>query len=346
MIYATVATLAILACGSALSFDGLTHPREYYEGKFVDYLKKFSVHTKDGNQFVEMLHAFAHNVDFIEKHNASPEGKKYQMSMNAFGHMTFQQWREHVGFGLAKRTHTPAPQTHSVNATSNPSEIDWVSKGAVTPVKDQGQCGSCWSFSSTGALEGAYFLKTGSLESFSEQNLVSCDNFRNGGTDMGCHGGLMDSAFKWTQKNGGLCTEADYPYVSGTTTKNEDCVQDSCTKVAAVTPTSYTDVKESDDDMMSALAQQPVSVAIQADQPAFQFYSGGVMTGACGDQLDHGVLAVGYGTYEDGTDYYKVKNSWGPSWGMDGYILLGRGSDFGKSGQCGILSGPPSYPTL
>lgn len=96
---------------------------------------------------------------------------------------------------------------------------------------------------------------------------------------------------------------------------------------------------------MSALALNPVSVAIQANQPAFQFYSSGVMTGKCGTRLDHGVLAVGYGTYTDGTDYYKVKNSWGETWGMDGYILLERGIDQ-RGGQCGILMGPPSYPVL
>ena len=323
------------------------HPRAYYEEKFVDYMKEHSVRARDGQHFLEMLHAFSVNVDFINTHNAKA-GETFKMKMNSFGHFTYAQWKQNMRLGLARPEAPHAAHTHSVNGTSNPTEIDWVTNGAVTPVKDQGQCGSCWSFSATGALEGAYQLKTGTLESFSEQNLVSCDGRRQEvrGTDMGCNGGLMDSAFKWVMDNGGLCTEADYPYTSGVTTQNGDCMQSSCTKNTQVTPTSYTDVKESDDDMMSALAQQPVSVAIQADQPAFQFYSSGVMTGTCGDSLDHGVLAVGYGTYSDGTDYYKVKNSWGPSWGMDGYILLGRGSDYGKSGQCGILSGPPSYPSL
>merc|ERR1712072_1073336 len=131
---------------------------------------------------------------------------------------------------------------------------------------------------------------------------------------------------------GGLCYESDYPYVSGTTGKPN--------------PKCYTDVKKnSDADLMSALVQQPVSVAIQANQPAFQFYKSGVLTGTCGTRLDHGVLAVGYGTWTDGTDYYKVKNSWGTSWGMDGYILIQRGKDQ-YGGQCGILMGPPSYPNL
>jgi len=252
-----------------------------------------------------------------------------------------------VKLGLKKSTESTGAFTHNApaNMMGVPASIDWVSKGAVTGVKDQGQCGSCWSFSTTGALEGAYEIKYKSLVSFSEQNFVDCDTKDNGGTDMGCHGGLMDSAFDWATKWGGVCTEAAYPYTSGTTKQRGTC-NTKCTKNANVAPKSHTDVqKNSDSAMMSALAQQPVSVAIEADQSAFQLYKSGVFTAACGTNLDHGVLAVGYGTWTDGTDYYKVKNSWGTSWGMDGYILLERGVSQ-KEGQCGILSGPPSYPNL
>lgn len=288
------------------------------------------------------LKKFAANVDFIAEHNASPDGKKFTMKMNQFGHMSFEEWTAAMRFGLGVPERSASANIHTAaNATATPDSVDWTTKGAVTPVKNQGTCGSCWSFSTTGALEGAYQIKYGNLESFSEQNLVDCDN-----VDAGCNGGLMDNAFKWTQSNGGLCTEADYPYTSGTTQKAGTCAQSSCTLNKNVAPKSYTDVsKNSDDALMSALALNPVSVAIQANQPAFQFYSSGVMTGKCGTRLDHGVLAVGYGTYTDGTDYYKVKNSWGETWGMDGYILLERGIDQ-RGGQCGILMGPPSYPVL
>ena len=187
-------------------------------------------------------------------------------------------------------------------------------------------------------------MKYGELVSFSEQNFVDCDTRANGGSDMGCHGGLMDSAFDWAAKWGGVCTEADYPYTAGTTKERGTC-NTKCAKNSKVAPKSHTDVQvNSDSAMMSALAQQPVSIAIEADQTAFQLYKSGVFTAACGTNLDHGVLAVGYGTL-DGQDYYKVKNSWGTSWGMDGYILLARGVSQ-KEGQCGILSGPPSYPNL
>ena len=223
--------------------------------------------------------------------------------------------------------------------------VDWVKAGAVTPVKNQGQCGSGWSFSTTGALEGAYFIRYGKLVSFSEQQLVSCDNRQNGGKDMGCNGGLMDNAFSWIEKNGGLCTEADYPYTSGTTISAGTC-ETSCANVDNSQIHSFADVPaKSDDNMMDTLNIQPVSIAIQADQKDFQLYKSGVYTGVCGTQLDHGVLAVGYGTM-NGEDYYLVKNSWGTTWGDKGYIYLGRGKQFNNgSGQCGMLL-QASYPVV
>lgn len=214
-------------------------------------------------------------------------------------------------------------------------------------VKDQGNCGSCWSFSATGALEGAYaqiYPQTSSWTGFSEQELVSCNTL----TDNGCNGGLMDRAFRYVMNNGGLCSEVAYPYTSGTTGKDGTCQDSTCTIDSALDVTTYTDVTpDSDSALMSALDLTPVSVAIQANQPAFQLYKSGVLTGDnCGDNLDHGVLAVGYGVWTDGTKYYKVKNSWGDSWGMSGYILLERGGTQNDgAGQCGILA-EPSYPTV
>tara|TARA_B100000900_G_scaffold245533_1_gene208742 strand:- start:2495 stop:3586 length:1092 start_codon:yes stop_codon:yes gene_type:complete len=225
------------------------------------------------------------------------------------------------------------------------SSINWVEKGAVTPVKNQGQCGSCWSFSTTGALEGAYFIKNGVLDSFSEQQLVDCDNRANGGKDMGCNGGLMDNAFKWIEKNNGLCSESDYPYVSGETRTAGTC-QTSCDNIEGSKIIEFVDVSaNSDDEMMAALNQQPVAIAIQADQKDFQLYKSGVFTGSCGTKLDHGVLAVGYGN-EKGEDYYLVKNSWGTTWGDKGYIKLGRGAQYNRgNGQCGMLM-QGSYPEV
>lgn len=225
------------------------------------------------------------------------------------------------------------------------SEVNWVKKGGVTDVKNQGQCGSCWSFSTTGALEGAYYVKYGKLPSFSEQQLVDCDNFKNGGKDHGCNGGLMDNAFSWISKNEGLCSEEDYPYVSGTTKQPGVC-DNTCSVIENSEVQSFVDVdKNSDDAFMAALMMQPVSIAIEADQKSFQLYKSGVFTDTCGTNLDHGVLAVGYGT-ENNIDYYLVKNSWGTTWGDNGYIKLARGSEYNNGkGQCGLLM-QASYPEL
>lgn len=337
--------LAVLLAVLCVAFANI-HDRAYYEGKFFEWAKQYNVAASNGDHFVRLLQNFADNDDIINTHNA--KNLTYTLGHNQFSHMTVTEWREYVKLGLQKPS-TPADSVHAAPAdvSSLASSIDWTSKGAVTGVKNQGSFGSCWSFSTTGALEGAYYNKYGSLVSFSEQNLVDCDNRQNGGKDMGCNGGLMDNAFAWTQKNGGLCTEAAYPYTSGTTQKAGTCAQSSCAKNANVAPKSYTDVQtNSDSAMMSALNKQPVSVAIEADQPAFQLYKSGVFTASCGTNLDHGVLAVGYGTdAASGLDFYKVKNSWGSTWGEAGFIRFQRGVAQ-KQGQCGILSGPPSYPNL
>jgi KDEL-tailed cysteine endopeptidase len=159
----------------------------------------------------------------------------------------------------------------------------------------------------------------------------------------------MDNAFAFVEANGGLCTEAEYPYTSGNTSRESvTCMQKKCKKIAAVTPRNYTDVLvDSEAALMSAVSMQPVSIAIEADQRDFQLYKRGVYTAKCGTNLDHGVLVVGYGVYDDGketTKYWKVKNSWSAGWGMDGYILLERGISQ-EGGQCGILEAA-SYPVL
>jgi len=335
----------ILALAAA-AVSANVHDRTYYEEKFFNWLKTHEVKPVNGMHFVQMLKNFADNEDYINNHNA--QGKSYQLGHNKFSHLTVEEYRDFARLGLDAAPQSTAEFVHQApaNLDSVPASIDWTTKGAVTPVKDQGQCGSCWSFSTTGSMEGAYFLKNGKLESFSEQNFVDCDNRSNGGKDKGCNGGLMDNAFTWATKNGGICSEADYPYVSGTTKTAGTC-NTGCTQVKNSAPKSHTDVtKNSDSAMMSALAQQPVSIAIEADQKDFQLYKSGVFTGTCGAKLDHGVLAVGYGTL-NGVDFYKVKNSWGTTWGDKGYILLGRGSQYNSgAGQCGMLAGPPSYPNF
>ena len=308
--------------------------RETYEEVFYNWMKDHKVEFENGREFQNRLNIFIDNDEYINHVNS--QNLPYKLAHNQFSHLTpceFSAYNNLQPVALKKNSNNFEYTSPKRNLVSSGDEFDWTTKGAVTPVKDQAQCGSCWAFSTTGSLEGAYYLKHGHLESFSEQNLVDCDT-----KDLGCNGGLMDNAFSWIKKNGGIELESDYKY---TATTNR-CSQDTSKLVNGSAPTSWVDVKQTNDDLLAAIQQQPVSVAIEADQSTFQFYSSGVLTGRCGTNLDHGVLAVGYGTL-DGVDYYKVKNSWGSSWGMDGYVLIER-KDV-KGGQCGILMAA-SYPVL
>ena len=304
MIYQLVVVLAIIAAALAQSAD--VHPRQKYEVAFFDFLQKYEVKIANAKEFIKRLEIFIHNVEKIEAHNAD-KTQTYQMGINQFSHMTFEEFRDYNHLGSLRPPFLRAKLNLKDLPTDNlPASVDWTTQGAVTPVKNQGQCGSCWSFSATGSLEGAYYIKNKSLLSFSEQELVSCDS-----TDQGCNGGWMDNAFTWMQNNGGISTEEAYPYTSGTTMQSGTCQK--YTNTAKTAPTGFVDVTPNNvQALMAAVAQQPVSIAIQANQPSFQSYKGGVLTGKCGQQLDHGVLAVGYGTL-NGVDYWKVKNSWGAS---------------------------------
>jgi cathepsin L len=219
------------------------------------------------------------------------------------------------------------------------SNVDWVINGAVTPVKNQGQCGSCWSFSTTGAIEGIHAINTGKLVSLSEQQLVDCSTSYG---NQGCDGGMPIWAYEYVIQNGGICAEDAYAYTAS------DGTCHTCTPVAQIS--GYVNVtSNSANALRVALDQQPVSVVIEADQSIFQFYSTGVITTGCGNKLDHAVLAVGYGTTQSGQSYFKIKNSWGPTWGDQGYVYFGAdatsNAENGGSGTCGVLS-MPTYPTM
>ncbi|XP_047336319.1 senescence-specific cysteine protease SAG39-like [Impatiens glandulifera] len=277
---------------------------------------------------------FKDNVEMIESFNRAAN-KPYKMGINQFADLTNQEFKLRNKF----KSHVCSDNNSLFkyqNISAVPATMDWRKKGAVTPIKDQGQCGCCWAFSAVAATEGIAQITTGKLISLSEQELVDCDV---NGQDQGCNGGLMDDAFEFIQSNGGLTSESNYGYEGsdGTCNKKKESNH-------AATITGYEDVPaNSESSLMKAVANQPVSVAIDAGDSDFQFYSSGVFTGECGTELDHGVTAVGYGTTDDGTKYWIVKNSWGESWGEEGYIRMQRDIE-AKEGLCGIAM-QASYPT-
>ena len=310
--------------------------------RFDSWLDEYKVHVEDGDAYMSMFNKWASNDQFIHEHNS--KNITHILGHNQFSAMDSDDYKLFLGYSsnLAKPKRFGAVRWMDVDLTDD--SVNWVEAGGVTPVKDQGQCGSCWSFSTTGALEGAYFVKNGKLVSFSEQQLVDCDTLRNGGRDQGCNGGLMDNAFSWITKNGGLCLESDYTYFSGDTQDSGTC-QKTCKVYPGSDIVKYVDVAPSDDaQMMAALSQQPVAIAIEADQREFQLYKSGVFTGTCGTTLDHGVLAVGYGT-ENGIKYWLVKNSWSTSWGDQGYVKIARSESTNDAGICGIAM-QPSFPSV
>jgi len=300
------------------------------------------VHQKQYNSFEEETtrrNIWETNLDKIRQHNLEADIgiHTYSLGMNRFGDLTHEEFKKQMnGFKVSSETNNFDHHTFLAPAhVTIPDTVDWRKEGYVTAVKDQGQCGSCWAFSATGSLEGQHFAKTKQLISLSEQNLVDCSGkFGN----MGCDGGLMDAAFQYIKANQGIDTEKSYPYEA----RDGQCRFKKAD--VGATDTGFVDIKhQNETDLQMAIATiGPISVAIDASQDSFQFYKSGVYNepDCSSTELDHGVLAVGYDT--TGThQYYIVKNSWGTSWGNQGYIWMSRN----KKNQCGIAT-MASYPLV
>jgi len=334
--------LVALTASAVLNFEQelktFTWEKEWAQFK-AKYSKDYSSPIEEKRRFK----IFQKNMFLISSHNHkhSLGYHHFKLGVNGFADMeTSELTQQRNGF---RHKRLPSNYTKGLGATflkpnfvKLPDEVDWRREGYVTPVKNQGACGSCWSFSTTGALEGQMFRKTGRLVSLSEQNLVDCSS--NWGNN-GCDGGLMDQAFQYIKDNGGLDTEESYPYEA----RDDSCRYDPME--SAADDKGFVDVSPpgDEDKLQEALATTgPISIAIDASHQSFHFYQGGIYEDPdCSpENLDHGVLVVGYGTTE-GKDYWLVKNSWGEEWGDEGFIYIRRN----KNNMCGVAS-QASYPIV
>jgi C1A family cysteine protease len=322
---------------------------DFHFSPFISFIVQFEKKYNSIENLVDRFYIFKDNLKYIETTNA--ENNTYTLGLNHFADMTNDEYKEllmnneeksSLLLGSDANLQLQLPKNYCKDKSYPTSKsylnaVDWRENNAVTAVKNQEQCGSCWSFSTTGAIEGLYAIQTGKLVSFSEQQLVDCSTSYG---NHGCNGGIMQYAFSYIVDNG-ITSESEYPYVSGTTQKSNACSAFSpITKISGCN-----NVPSNELQLTYAVENQPVSVSIEADARSFQLYKSGVYTNAdCGTKLDHGVLAVGYGS-QNGQDYWIVKNSWGVEWGDKGYIYIARNSvESSVKGLCGIAM-DASYPS-
>lgn len=305
--------------------------------QFTNFQERFS---KKYDTIVEMEHrfkVFVENLRKIISHNLD-SNQNFTMGVNHFSDLTPDEFKALYVNGRkpSQPLGSYGCKSFSASGSGLPSSVDWRQKGAVNPVRDQGQCGSCWAFATTANAESVWAIAKGQLLDLSEEFLVDCASGI-GYFNMGCDGGQPDSAFKYMINNG-QCYESSYPYKAGVTKTAGTCQKCSA---APVSFSSCSDVKPNDQvSLAAAVSRQPVVVAIEADTRYFQSYSGGILdSAACNTNLDHAVEIVGYGS-ENGKDYWIVRNSWSSSWGESGYFRVKKTSSTNDIGICGIAAAP------
>jgi C1A family cysteine protease len=283
-----------------------------------EYIKKFpNININALSEF-----HFGQNIKWIIEHNSI--GNSYEVGITPFIHLSDTEWKSM--FNNITIDKYDSSELFSSNLRGVPSYWNWVEQGVTTPVKNQLQCGSCYSFSSTETVETTWAIKSGNLEVLSTQQIVDCSKL-----NSGCNGGLQSRVYKYLESNQ-QCSEKDYSY----TGKEGKC--QTCTGIIPKL-SSYVSVNNDEKEMAKALMVTSLAVAIQANQKQFQSYTSGVLDFDCGTDLDHAVTIEGMGT-ESGKDYWLVRNSWGSDWGEYGYVKMARGKDL-----CGI-SQSVVYPKI
>lgn len=325
--------------GSQVSSTSFLNEGDEWQ-KFYDFQERFSKKYETIQELEARFEIFRTNLRDIILHNLDVT-QNFTMGINQFTDLTPQEFKDQYVGGLKAQVGSFGCKSFSSDASGAPSSIDWRQKGAVTSVKDQGQCGSCWAFATTANAESVWAISSGKLLDLSEEFLVDCATGL-GYFNMGCNGGQPDSAFKYMINNG-QCSESSYPYKAGTTKSAGTCQK--CTSIG-VSFSSCSDVTPTDQvSLMAAVSKQPVVIAIEADTRYFQSYSSGILdSSSCGTKLDHAVEIVGYDS-ENGIDYWIVRNSWSSSWGEQGYVRIKKTSSTNDIGICG-LAAEPSFLTV
>ncbi|KAH3713020.1 procathepsin L-like [Dreissena polymorpha] len=307
--------------------------------EFSEFMTKYGKVYRDATEHYKRMSIWRSNLAMIERHNvqAAKGHHSYTMAMNQFGDMTAEEVRSTM-FGYRQQSNQLSTSNFHSNLTALPASVDWKAKGYVTAVGNQGQCGSCWAFTATAALEGLNKKVTGKLVALSVQNLMDCSSKQG---NQGCSGGLMDQAFTYVKVNGGIDTDASYPY-NQSQPGSYKCRYNKA-QIGAKCK-GYVDLpRDNETALQYAVAEIGIiSTAIDASHTGFMYYKSGVYDEpACNpDQIDHSLAVVGYGV-ENGVEFYNCKNSWGTEWGEAGFVKVVRN----KNNQCGIAT-EASYPTM